>query len=124
MMNMCVYQSDFKIIEKRQNERKDLNEGQYRFLNKNKVEKCCNKNVKQTTFFKELQRERMVVEYHCIYPLIYMVVLEKQTPLSIFSNEARQANKFLTNLLTSLLTALKYVVKYLVNSRDWSVQMT
>lgn len=53
-----------------------------------------------------------------------MIVLEKQTPLSIFSNEARQANKFLTNLLTSLLTALKYVVKYLVNSRDWSVQMT
>lgn len=69
MMNTCVYQSDFKIIEERQNERKNLDKGQHRFLDKNKVEKCCNKIVKQTTFVKNLQRERMMIEYHCIYPL-------------------------------------------------------
>lgn len=41
MMNMCVYQSDFKIIEERQNKRKSLDKGQYRFLNKNKVENAA-----------------------------------------------------------------------------------
>lgn len=72
MMNMCVYQSDFKIIEERQNKRKSLDKGQYRFLNKNKVEKCYNKNAKQTTFVKKLQRERMIAEYYCIYPLTWL----------------------------------------------------